>query len=159
MSNNERITDKQEKPIIQSIRDFIAGCPYLPEYYNCLAIDRLEESVSSYSIDAVPCNPIVKPYVNGDSLRQFEFHFSSTEAYSMEILDQVTNSAFFEHFAAWLEASSNSRNLPVLSGSRKSMIIEALTHGYIAGTSDTTARYCIQCRLTYYQKNIVNTGG
>lgn len=142
-----------DRPIVESIREFIKDCPYLPEYYHSLNIDRLDEDVSSYSINAVPCEPIVKKFVNGSSIRQFEFHLVSTEAYSQEVLDQIVNSTFFEHFSDWLEKCTISGILPELSGEKRTaQSIEATTHGYVLDTSETTAQYAIQCRLTYHQK-------
>lgn len=139
-----------EKSIIESVREFIAGCPYLDEYA-ALLVDRLEGDVDSYSIEPIPCSPIVKRYVNGQTVRRYEFHLASTEAYTIEILDQISNSAFYEHFADWLEQCSRSRNLPDLGDGKLATKIEALTHGYLATTNESTARYVIQCRLTYMQ--------
>lgn len=141
-----------EKPIIESIRSFIENCPFLTEYAN-LMIDRLEGDVASYSIETVPCDPIVKRYVNGTSQRRFEFYFTSTEAYTQEVLDEISNSAFYEHFAAWMEQCTRSQNLPILDGDRLSIKLEALTPGYIVSSDETTARYVIQCRLTYMQND------
>lgn len=139
-----------ETPIIQSVRDFIADCPFLDEYANLL-VDRLEDDVASYSIEPIPSETIVKRYVNGTSLRQYDFHFASMEAYTQEVIDQISNSAFYEHFASWLEACSRSEKLPVLDGERLCTQISALTTGYIAAVDETKARYVIQCRLTYLQ--------
>ena len=139
-----------EKSIIESVREFIAGCPYLDEYA-ALLVDRLEGEVDSYSIELVPCDPVVKRYVSGQTMRRYEFHLASTEAYTIDVLDQISNSAFYEHFAAWLEQCSRSRTLPDLGAGRLAMKIEALTPGYLATTNESTARYVIQCRLTYMQ--------
>lgn len=136
--------------VIESIRDFVSGCPYLGEYTSLL-VDRLEGEVSSYSIEPVPCTPIVKQYVNGTSIRRYEFHFASTEAYTAEVLDQISNSEFYEHFATWLERRSRAKQLPDMGDGKVPMKIEALTPGYITSADETTARYVIQCRLTYMQ--------
>lgn len=147
MSNE---TAKPNTSIIGAIRDFISGCPFLMEY-NSLLIDRLEGEVSSYSIEPVSCSPIVKRYVNGRSVRKYEFHFASTEAYTAEVLDQISNSEFYEHFADWLEQCSRTKSLPKMGNNQLAMKIEALTPGYIISADETTARYVIQCRLTYMQ--------
>ena len=138
--------------LINGVRDFIATCPYLDEYAG-LFVDRQEGEIASYSIEPVPCAPIIKRYVNGCTVRRYEFHFASTEAYTLEVLDQISNSVFYEHFADWLEKCSRSRQLPKLGDGRQAVKIEALTPGYIATTNETTARYVIQCRLTYMQAN------
>ena len=142
--------NSQDTPIIQAVRDFISGCPCLREY-DALMVDRLEDGVSSYSIEPVPCTPIVKRYVNGSSLRQYEFHFASREAFTQEVLDEISNSAFYERFAAWLEECSRMGNLPLLDGNRLATDIEALTNGYLADADAVKGRYVIQCRLYYMQ--------
>lgn len=139
-----------ERSIIESVREFIARCPYLDEYA-ALLVDRLEGDVDSYSIEPIPCSPIVKRYVNGQTVRRYEFHLASTEAYTIEVLDQISNSTFYEQFADWLEQCSRSRNLPDLGDGKLATKIEALTPGYLATTNESTARYVIQCRLTYMQ--------
>lgn len=148
----EEVIDRirNEKPIIESIRDFIAQCPFLDEYASLL-VDRLEDDVSAYSIEPVPCKPIVKTYLDGTTLRRYEFHLASREAYTQEVLDQINNSAFYERFAQWLELCSRRNILPALNGERLSTKIEALTPGYIATADETKARYVIQCALTYMQ--------
>ena len=66
--------EQQEKSIIECIRDFIKKCPHLPDYYKSIGVDYLDSGVASYMIEAVPCKPVVKWYVNGTSIRQYAFH-------------------------------------------------------------------------------------
>ena len=148
MTSEEQIMN--EKPIIERLREFISGCPFLDDYTS-LMVDRLEDGICSYSIEPVACNPIVKVYVNGTSLRRYEFHFASREAYTQEVLDQIASSAFYEKFARWLELCTKTERLPQLDGDRLATKIEALTPGYLASANETKARYVIQCALTYLQ--------
>lgn len=149
---NPEILDQiaNEKPIIESVRDFLSECPLLEEYTSLL-VDRLEDGIAAYSIEPVPCQPIVKRYIDGTTLRRYEFHLASREAYTQEVLDQINSSAFYERFARWLELCSTHKELPVLDGPRLSINIEALTPGYLAVADETKARYVIQCALTYMQ--------
>ena len=55
--------------VISAIRDFIATCPYLDEFeetFSKVDIDFLEEKPANYMIEAVPAEPIVKRYTNGE---------------------------------------------------------------------------------------------
>ena len=66
--------------IIQAIRDYIAACPLLHEGA-IVGVDRLGAQGVAYTIDTTPCEPVVRQYVDGGSMRQFLFVFASREAY------------------------------------------------------------------------------
>lgn len=72
--------------IIDSIRKFIRTCPYLQEFDGAVKVnvDYLGEESTAYSIEETPCEPIIKKYVDGSSIRQFEFIFCSRESYKSE---------------------------------------------------------------------------
>lgn len=141
----------EEKSIMQSIRDFTKECPYLPEFHKSIGVDYLAPDVQSYMIEAVPCKPIVKQYVTGQSIRQYQFNFSSREPHSSDVRENLENSMFYEHFQEWLEKCTREQNLPVLSGGKVAQKIMATTHGYVYDASDQQmAQYIIQCNLMYY---------
>jgi hypothetical protein len=142
--------------VIQSIRDFINDCPLLKD--GCLNVDRLGSEAIEYTIDTTPCEPILKKYVDGSSLRQIEFVFASRELYGSDILQNLANSDFYEKFADWIESQNNLRSFPVLEEFRKSQKLETITNGYIYDTGDNSARYQIQLKLTYYQDRRYNNG-
>ena len=80
--------------IIDSIRKFIRSCPHLQEFEGAIKVnvDYLGDESTVYSIDEVPCDPIIKKYVNGDSIRQYEFIFASRESYGPDVLNNISNS-------------------------------------------------------------------
>lgn len=145
------MSEETEKSIIQCIRDFIKTCPYLPDFHKSVGVDYLGPDVQSYMIEAVPCKPIVKSYITGQSIRQYQFYFSSRESYSLDVRDNLENSMFYEHFQEWLEECTKSGNLPALAGGKVAQKITATTHGYVYDASDQQmAQYMIQCNLIYY---------
>ena len=85
-----------------------------------------------YSIEETPCNPIIKKYIDGSSIRQFEFIFASRESYGPDVLNNISNSGFYEDFANWIEEENIKGNLPDLN--------------------DKECRYQIQMRITYFQE-------
>lgn len=139
-----------EKSIIKCIRDFIKKCPYLPDFKRSIGVDYLASDVQSYMVESVPCNPIVKWYVNGSSIRQFRFNFSSRETYSIDVLDNLSNSMFYENFQNWLEACTRAEDLPDLTDGKVARQIMATTPGYVYDTDQEKAQYMIQCNLIYY---------
>lgn len=142
--------NENEKSIIECIRDFIRHCPYLPEYYKSIGVDYLDSSVASYMIEAVPCKPIIKRYITGQSIRQYTFHFSSREAYSADVIENLENSMFYERFSGWLESCSKAGDLPELTGGKVAREITATTPGYVYDEEQGKAQYLIQCNLIYY---------
>ena len=69
---------QENKPIIESIRDFILTCPFLEDWH--VNIDYLGIPMS-YSIDPLPADPIVKKYMDGGAIKQYLFAFTSNEEF------------------------------------------------------------------------------
>lgn len=143
--------------VIESVRAFINGCPYLDEFNAVVGVEYLPEDKKSYIIGAsITDNPIVKSYVNGDKVKRFNFVFASREYFGKDNVENMDVAGFYEHFSEWLEECNINGALPELSDGKEARRIEALTNGYVFNQTETKAQYQIQCRLTYYQKR---TGG
>jgi hypothetical protein len=139
--------------IIDKIRNFIRQCPYLQEFNGAIRVnvDYLDAEPTTYSIEEVPTEPILKRYVDGSTRRQYNFIFTSRESYGADVLQNIANSGFYEDFAQWLEECSDNGNLPVLEGNKEAIKIEAITTGYAFQTDENSARYQVQCKLIYNQ--------
>ena len=138
--------------IIKALRDYISQCPYLYEFNKGINIDYLDNNSTMYSIEEVPCEPIIKRYINGDTKRQYDFIFASRESYGADVFQNIENSGFYEDFSSWIEEESSKGNLPSLEGDRESLEIRVSTTGYAFQTDDNSARYQIQLKLIYFQK-------
>lgn len=143
--------------IIESIRNFIKTCPYLQEFEGIegvvkVNVDYLDENSSSYSINPIPCEPILKFYIGGDTVRQCIFVFCSRENYGADVLENIDNSEFYENFSNWIEEQNNAGNLPVLDGKCESQEIKVLSPGYAFQVDVDKARYQIELRLKYYKR-------
>lgn len=138
--------------IIKALRDYISQCPYLYEFNKGINIDYLDNDSTTYSIEEVPCEPIIKRYINGDTKRQYDFIFASRESYGADVFQNIENSGFYEDFSSWIEEESSKGNLPSLEGNRESLEIKVSTTGYAFQIDDNSARYQIQLKLIYFQK-------
>ena len=143
--------------IIGAVVRFFEGCPVLAAREPAPANEELEvnadnlpEEVQEYCIEAVPCKPVLRQYIDGSAIKQFEFVFASREAFGATP-DNLGNSAFYEEVADWLENQSKAGNLPALPKGLEAQKLEVLTNGYVLDADETKARYQIQCRLRYYQ--------
>ena len=93
-----------------------------------LGVDRLGADPIGYTVDTVPCDPVASQYVDGSQRRQFLFVFASRNLYSE------------------------------LGEYRTAQRVEIITSGYVYDAGDSTARYQIQLKLTYYQDRRYNNG-
>lgn len=135
--------------IIESVKIYLNQ--YAPLAGCRLHVDFLPAKQRSYSIEPVPCQPVIRRYADGSAVRQFLFVLASREAFGEELRQQINNLAFYETFADWLEEKNEKEELPALDGGRQPRSIEAVTSGYAFVPGTSTARYQIQCRLTYWQ--------
>lgn len=135
--------------IIQSLYDYFIDCPLTKN--NIINVDYLGIKPLEYTIDSIPVEPIVTQYADGGALKQYVFVFASRELYGEDILNNIANSGFYQHFSEWVEEQSDNGNLPVLTGGKVAQSLEATTQGYAMETNIDSARYQIQMRLTYYE--------
>ncbi len=135
--------------IIEDIRKFILECPFLQNYR--VNVDYLGENME-YSIDPLPCDPIIQRYVDGGTKKQFQFAFTSREQYDQDTRINIDNSGFYQEFDEWLEEKSFSGDLPFVGDGKTPVKIETLNSGYLYDVDGDKARYRIECRLIYIQE-------
>lgn len=139
--------------MISAIRKYIAQCPYLNEDGR-LNIEYLGNEAVEYTIEETPSARIISTNIDGSTTRQLTFTFASREWYSKEIIQNIQNSNFYKNFAEWLDEQTKTGDLPDLGINKVATKIEAVSSGYLFNTNSglETARYQIQCRLTYDQE-------
>ena len=81
--------------LLDSIRKFILTCPFLQD--GRVNVDYIGEEMG-YSIDPLPCDPIVQRYIDGGAKKQFQFAFTSQEEYDQDARINIENSGFFQDF-------------------------------------------------------------
>lgn len=136
--------------IIDALEKYFIGCEFLKD--GALRVDYLGEKPVEYTIEVLPCDPVVKRYLGGSTVRQYLFAFGSREFYSQERLQNIQNSAFYERLADWVETKSMSGVLPELPDGMEAQQLEVVSSGYLFDGSMTNARYQIQLRLLYFKE-------
>lgn len=136
--------------IIDTLEKYFIGCELLKD--GALRVDYLGEKPVEYTIEVLPCDPVVKRYLGGSTVRQYLFAFGSREFYSQERLQNIQNSAFYERLADWVETRSMSGVLPELPDGMEAQQLEVVSSGYLFDGSMTNARYQIQLRLLYFKE-------
>jgi len=139
--------------IIESIRNFIREMDCLEMFNNAIRVNvnYLDSTVDTYSIEEMPISPILKTYVNGDSIRQYAFIFTSREPYGADVLQNIDNSGFYEKFADEIETKNDNEIFPILGDDLETQEIKVTSTGYAFAVSEDTAQYQIQLRLKYYK--------
>lgn len=136
--------------MIEAIRKYLESCPVLSG--GKLNVDFLPQDATTYSVDVVPTTPVVKRYLDGSSARQFLFVFATRASYGEHIRQQLDNLCLFEAFEEWVDKQNRAKAFPDLGEGRTAQKLEVTTSGYVFAPETDTARYQIQCRLSYFQK-------
>ena len=106
----------------------------------------------AYSLDPLPCDPIIQRYVDGGARKQYQFAFMSKDEYDEDVRINIENSGFYEAFEDLLEELNNSGNLPALGLKKSALFFEPLNKGYLYDIAGNKAKYRIECRLVYSQE-------
>lgn len=131
--------------IIAVLRQYFMGCPYLRDgEFN---IDYLPDS-RSYSLDPIPSEPVYKEYVDGGKIYQFQYSFTSKEAYDGDARTMIDNSFFYQNLADWIERQDDEGLLPGLEG-RQAISNTLMSSYYLFGSDADLAKYQVQLRLLY----------
>ena len=140
--------------IIKALRDYIRTFECLETFNNAIKvnINYLEENPDTYSIEEVPIEPIIREYINGDSIRQYAFIFTSREPYGIDVLQNIDNSGFYEKFANEVEEKNKNGILPLLDNGLEPLSIKVTSTGYAFAVTEDTAQFQINLNLKYFKK-------
>lgn len=138
--------------ILDSIRNFIMACPYLKAIDSGVNVNYLSDQADTYSINQEPDEIIIKKYVNGDTLREYNFILVSKEIYTDDVMKNIKISSFYEEFLDWLEEQTNKGNLPNLGENKKAISAEAINNGHVVKVENDKVIYQIKCKLIYLRE-------
>lgn len=140
--------------IVDSIRSFIMTCPYLSAIDNIIKVNvnYLSDESDVYSINQEPDEIVIKRYVNGDTVREYNFILISKESYSEDVVKNIKISSFYEKFLEWLDEQTVKGNLPVLGEDKKSISIKAINNGHVLKVENDKVIYQIKCKLIYLRE-------
>lgn len=132
--------------MVNKIREyFLENVTLAKEFDNILA-DFLGKDATSYTIEPIPIEPVLRQYRDGGSLNQYVFQFGSREFYDNSVAQNINNLGFYEKFQEEIETNNKNGVLPDIKGIQS---IECLNNGTIQDVQNGTAKYVIQMRITY----------
>lgn len=139
--------------VMENVRAWLRTYPGLD---GRLDVDFLDDAADTYSVDTIPCEEVIKRYMDGSTMKQFQFAVSSRRFYDQNITQNLGNLEFFEGLTAWVEQKAQARDLPEMDGNRvaQKIIVTSTAYPFIV-SEDGKARYQLQMRLEYFQKRSV----
>ena len=135
--------------MIEEIQSFISKCPIMDG--NVPEIDYLGSDSDSIAVEVIPCEPVLKRYYTGGSLRQYCFNLALRRCYAMTPGENLKNEQLCEELADWAEECSQNAQLPTLATGQTAQRLEVISGGYMQGEQQNFARYKIGFRLIYTQ--------
>lgn len=132
--------------MIEKLREyFLKNVTLAKEFDNILA-DFLGDNATTYTLEPIPTEQVLKSYADGGSLNQLVFQFGSREYYDDSVAQNINNLDFYEKFQEEIETNNKNGVLPNIVGIQK---IECLNNGTIQDVQNGTAKYVIQMRIIY----------
>lgn len=131
--------------MIEKIRKYLIENKIVDEECR-VNVDFLSENPTEFAIIPIAVNPILKKYIDGSSLRQYQFQLISCSYYGADVLQNMANSKFYEELYDKIETFNDEGILPDIEGIEG---IECLNNGAILDATVNAARYSIQMRITY----------
>ncbi len=131
--------------MIEKIRKYLIENEIVDEECR-VNVDFLGENPTEFAIIPIAINPILKKYIDGSSLRQYQFQLISCNYYGADVMQNMANSKFYEELYDKIESNNDDGILPDIKGIES---IECLNNGAILDVTTNTARYSIQMKITY----------
>ena len=133
------------------VRYLKAECPVLAGKE--INVNFLKAAPGEFSVDPIPCDPIIRKYPDGGFLGQFQFVLASRELYDAGE-EQLDVCAFYEAFSRWVEEVNRKGDLPRFSDGSRAVRFSVTAGGYLFSNTAASARYQMQCRLIYEKEGV-----
>jgi hypothetical protein len=130
---------------------------YLFSIIDTLATDKnyqinanmLSNDINNYSLDKIPTSSQVEKWVTGLEIHRDVFSFKSRNAYSQDVINNLSNIGFFEQFESIIKSNNKKGVLPEIKGIES---IECLNCGTMLSSDTNTAEFDIQIQITYREE-------
>ena len=136
--------------IMEGLEQYFLACPLLQD--GVFRVDALGNEPVEYMLETGVTTPVIRSYLDGSSVRQYLFNFNSREYYSLDRVQAIQNSTFYEKFCNWVEEQSKAGNLPDLPEGCEAQQMVVLTPGYMFDATLQNARYQVQLQLQYFKE-------
>lgn len=138
--------------IIEGLSDYFMKCPLMED--GVFRVNALGSDPVEYALESAITSPVLKRYVDGSSIRQYQFNFNSREAYSMDRIMAIQSESFYEDFCNWVEGQSISGNLPDMPEGCEAQSLTVLAPGFMLDATMENAFYQVQLQLIYFKEAV-----
>ena len=130
---------------IESLRNYLINVLTVVGFEQ-INVNFLSNEVNNFSLDKIPTESTVEKWINGVEIHRDVFSFRSRMNYSIDVIENIANTGFYEHFEKEIANRNKSKNLPTIDGIES---IECLNCGTLNSTDGTEATFDIQIQITY----------
>lgn len=136
--------------IMEGLSDYFQMCPLLKD--GVFRVNALGSDPVEYALETGITSPVVKRYVDGSSIRQYQFNFNSRDSYSMDRILAIQNERFYEDFSGWVEEQNMVGNLPEMPDGCEAQSLTVLAPGFMMDATMENAYYQVQLQLRYFKE-------
>ena len=111
--------------------------------------NMLSNDINNYSLDKIPTSSQIEKWVTGLEIHRDVFSFKSRNAYSQDVINNLSNIGFFEKFESIIKSNNKKGVLPEIEGIES---IECLNCGTMLSSDTNTAEFDIQIQITYREE-------
>ena len=111
--------------------------------------NMLSNDINNYSLDKIPTSSQVERWITGLEIHRDIFSFKSRNAYSQDVINNLSNIGFFEQFESIIKSNNKKGVLPEIKGIES---IECLNCGTMLSSDTNTAEFDIQIQITYREE-------
>lgn len=111
--------------------------------------NMLSNDINNYSLDKIPTSSQVERWITGIEIHRDVFSFKSRNAYSQDVINNLSNIGFFEQFESIIKSNNKKGVLPEIEGIES---IECLNNGTMLSSDTNTAEFDIQIQITYREE-------
>ena len=111
--------------------------------------NMLDNDINNYSLDKIPTASTVEKWVTGMEIHKDIYSFRSRKAYSLDVINNLSNIGFFEIFESIIKSNNKKGVLPNIEGIQS---IECLNCGTMLSADTNTAEFEIQIQITYREE-------
>ena len=112
--------------------------------------NMLSNKVDDYSLDKIPTQSIVEPYITGGGLYRDVYSFRSRKTYSQDTITNLKNMGFFEQFENAIKTNNNEGNLPEIDGIVSIECLNPFT--MLINDDGNSTVFDIQLQITYEEE-------
>lgn len=136
--------------IIEGLTNYFLTCPLLKD--GVFRVDALGSEPVEYALESAITSPVLQTYVDGSTIRQYQFNFNSRESYSMDRVMAIQNESFYENFCNWVEEQNASESFPEMPEGCEAQSLEVLAPGFMLDATMENAFYQVQLNLKYFKE-------